>query len=144
MPYRYLEDIAIADAAFEASGKTLEELFIAAADATMNLMVEDLGSIADHRRLPIRLEDDAIDLLLLQFLQELIYLKDAERLLTRISEVHIRREGHYKLDALACGEELDPMRHQLLVDVKAVTLHRFRVDYDKVRAEWTATVVLDI
>ena len=28
MPYRFLEDIATGDAAFEAEGRTLEELFV--------------------------------------------------------------------------------------------------------------------
>ena len=45
MTYHYLEDFAIADIAFEAAGKNLEELFIAAADATMNVMVEEIGAI---------------------------------------------------------------------------------------------------
>ncbi|HOV88133.1 MAG TPA: archease, partial [Syntrophobacteraceae bacterium] len=40
MPFRYIEDIATADVAFEAWGETLEDLCVAAADATMNVMVE--------------------------------------------------------------------------------------------------------
>ena len=47
MPYRYLEDIATADVAFEARGKDLAELFMAAAEATMNVMVADLDSIGE-------------------------------------------------------------------------------------------------
>ncbi len=45
MPYRYLEDIAKGDVAFEAEGRTVEEVFIASADATMAVMVEDLSTI---------------------------------------------------------------------------------------------------
>ena len=93
MPYRYLEEIAIADVAFEATGRTLEDLFVAAADATTNVMVGDLASIADRERRPIRAEEEAADMLLLDLLQELIYYKDAERLLLRVPEVHIRRAG---------------------------------------------------
>ena len=48
MPYTYLEEIAIADIAFRATGKTQEELFAAAADATVNVMVEDLATIRDR------------------------------------------------------------------------------------------------
>ena len=40
---RNLEDLAAADVAFQAWGTNLEETFIAAADATMNVMVEDLA-----------------------------------------------------------------------------------------------------
>ncbi len=40
MPYRYLEDVATADAAFEVEGNTLEELFRDAAVATFEVMAD--------------------------------------------------------------------------------------------------------
>ena len=143
MPYRYLEGIAIADVAFEATGRTLEALFVAAADATTNVMVGDLASIADRERRTIRAEEEAPDMLLLAFLQELIYYKDAERLLLRVPEVHIRHtDGGLSLAAEARGERLDAVKHVLLVDVKAVTMHHFEVI--ETEDGWRATVVLDI
>jgi SHS2 domain-containing protein len=82
-PYRYLEEIATADVAFEARGATLEEMFLAAADATLNTMVEEIGTVAPRERRAFSLAADALDLLLFELLQELVYLKDAERLLLR-------------------------------------------------------------
>jgi len=143
MPYRYIPDIAIADVAFEAWGGTLEELFVAAADATMNVMVADLATVAERLARTIRVEDTEVDMLLFQLLQELIFLKDAERLLLRVKAIEIRRiDGLYTLEAVARGEELDPARHDLVVDVKAVTLHRYRVN--KTPGGWEAAVILDI
>ena len=143
MPYRYLDDIATADVAFEAWGGTLEELFVAAADATMNVMVADLATVAERLARTIRVEDTEVDMLLFQLLQELIFLKDAERLLLRVKAIEIRRiDGLYTLEAVARGEELDPARHDLVVDVKAVTLHRYRVN--KTPGGWEAAVILDI
>ena len=143
MPYRYLEGIAIADVAFEATGRTLEELFVAAADATTNVMVGDLASIADRERRSIRVEDEAADMLLLDLLQELIYYKDAERLLLRVPDVQIRRaDGGLTLAAEAYGEHLDAAKHVLLMDIKAVTMHHFEVT--QTEDGWHATVVLDI
>ena len=143
MPYRYLPDIAIADVAFEAWAETLEELFLAAADATMNVMVGYLGTIAERETRLVQAEETAVDMLLFQLLQELIYYKDAERLLLRIKSLEIRRlDGRYVLKAEACGEELDSARHDLVVDVKAVTLHRYRVE--PTARGWEATVILDI
>ncbi len=143
MSYRYLEEIAIADVAFEAIGCTPEEAFVAAADATMNVMVGDLNSIAGPERRTIRVEAEALDMLLFALLQELIYYKDAEQLLLRVPEVRIRRsEDQYILRADAYGERLDADKHELLVDVKAVTLHRFEVA--QVAEGWRATVILDI
>jgi SHS2 domain-containing protein len=40
------------------------------------------------------------------------------------------------------GEVLDPMRHDQVVDVKAVTLHRFQVARSP--EGWKAFVILDI
>ena len=45
MPYEFLDDIAIADIAFTAWGPTLEETFVAAADAVVSAMVDNLDSI---------------------------------------------------------------------------------------------------
>jgi SHS2 domain-containing protein len=143
MPYRYLEDIATADAAFEAWGDTVEETFISAADATMNVMVEDLSTIHDWERRKIEVEAETLDMLLFQLLQELVYYKDAEQLLLRVPYVHIEREdGRYTLKAEAYGETLNALKHDLNVDVKAVTLHRFRVE--KTPRGWETTVILDI
>jgi SHS2 domain-containing protein len=143
MPYRYVEDIAIADAAFEAWGTSLEDLFLAAADATMNVMVADLSSIVPRQQRGLELEADAIDLLLFQFLQEFIYFKDAEELLLRATtvDIHPQAEG-FTLRGEACGERIDREKHELLVDIKAVTLHRFRVEQG--RDGWRSFVILDI
>jgi protein archease len=143
VPYKYLEDIGTADIAFEATGHDLPELFIAAADATMNVMIENMDAIKPRETRRIQLENDKIDMLLFDFLQELIYFKDAERLLLRIGEAEIdEKEGAYSLQAIAAGEPLDPARHQQRADVKAVTLHDFRVE--KTDGGWNATAILDI
>ena len=143
MPYRYLEDIATADVAFEARGKDLEELFLAAADATMNVMVSDLSTIGKKEELKFVVEHEELDLLLFNFLQELVFFKDARRLLLRVVSAAIE-EGTdgFTLSAWAAGEELDPVKHDLIVDVKAVTLYRFALH--KTEDGWMATVVLDI
>ena len=142
-PYRFRGDIAPADVAFDAWGATLEELFVAAADATTNTMAENPEAIEDRQRRPIRLEEQSSDLLLYRLLEELIYLKDTEGLLLRVPAVRIHRtDGAFVLEAEARGEPLDPLRHHLQADVKAVTLHRLRVE--QTARGWEASVVLDI
>lgn len=143
MPYRYLPEIATADVAFEAVGATLEEMFTAAADATMNVMVSDLDTIALTERRSLRVESDAVDMLLFELLQELIFYKDADMILLRVPEVHIAQgEEGYTLTAEAFGEILDPGKHDLVVDVKAVTLHLFQVEQTSLG--WKSLVILDI
>jgi SHS2 domain-containing protein len=142
-PYRFRGDVAIADVAFEAWGETIEELFSAAADATTNTMAENLEGIEDRVRRPIRLEEESADLLLFRFLEELVYLKDVEGLLLRVPVVRIHRRGSsLTLEAEARGEPLDPRRHRLAADVKAVTMHLLRVE--RTASGWEAFVVLDI
>lgn len=143
MPYEFLDDVATADIAFKAWGKDLEEVFIAAADATMNVMIEELGSILPREKRELKLENDALDMLLFNLLQELIYYKDAERLMLRMDRVEVEeKERLYALRAAAWGEQLDPDRHRQRVDVKAVTLHRFRLE--KTDRGWETMVILDI
>src|SRR4030042_5800218 len=143
MPYEFLEDIATADIAFSAGGKDLEETFIAASDATMNVMVENLDSIQPLERREFQLRNEALDMLLFDLLQELIYYKDSEKLMLRIHQIKIKRDdGRHGLEAVALGEQLDPNRHHTRGDVKAVTLHRFElVETDQ---GWKAAVILDI
>jgi SHS2 domain-containing protein len=143
MPYHYIEDVGIADIAFEATGRDLPELFAAAADATMNVMIDNLDAIESRETRQIELANDKIDMLLFDFLQELIYFKDARRLLLRVREAQIDQEDEaYSLKAKVAGEQLDDARHHQRADVKAVTLHGFSVE--KHEGGWKAGVLLDI
>ncbi len=58
MPYHYLEEIGTADIAFEATGRDLPELFMAAADATMNVMIDNLDAIEPRETRHIELSND--------------------------------------------------------------------------------------
>jgi len=143
MPYHYLENIATADTAFEASGTTLEEVFTAAADALLNTMTEDVAGIGPEESLEFELENAALDLLLFNVLNELVFLKDAKRLLLRIQSLYFSQEaGMHRAKVIARGERIDPAKHRLLTDVKAVTLHRFSLKNDE--HGWKACVVLDV
>ncbi len=143
MPYKFLEEIGTADIAFEAVGRDLPELFRDAADATMNVMIDNLDAIEPRETRNIELSNEKIDMLLFDFLQELIYFKDAERLLLRTREVRIdERDQKWFLKAEATGEPLDAARHHQRADVKAVTLHDFSVE--KEEGCWKARVLLDI
>lgn len=143
MPYHYLDDVATADIAFEAYGQSKEEMFIAASDALMNVMVEDLGTITERLWREVSVEAETFEMLLFQFLQEFIYYKDAEQLLLRAARMRFKEQkGMWMVTARAYGEMLDPRKHPLNVDVKAVTMHQFKVS--EINGEWKARVVLDI
>jgi SHS2 domain-containing protein len=143
MPFRFDDKISSADVAFEAWGATQEELFIASAAALLRTMVEAPEAVARQQVLTIRLEHEELDLLLWSFLSELIFYKDARRLLLHADAVEIKEvDGIFQLEAQVSGEAIATDRHHLLVDVKAVTLHCFRVVYEE--GCWKAMVVLDV
>lgn len=143
MPYRYLEDVATADVAFEARGKSVEEVFYAAAEATTRVMIEDPGSIRARENISFNLENTELDMLLFDFLQEIIFLKDSRRLLLKMNSLHIDLDNSpLTLTAEAAGETMIQGHHPLLTDVKAVTLHRFEIKRNE--SGWIATVILDI
>ena len=143
MPYRFLDDIATADIAFAAQGKTREELFAACAAALLDVMVENPGAVEPREELAITLDAAELDLLLFAFLQEFVFYKDARRLFLTVADLAVSGgEGNFALTARVCGEPIDPGRHHLGVDVKAVTLHRFRVE--ETATGWEATVILDV
>jgi len=143
MPYHYLEDIAIADVAFEARGRSLEEMFAASADALLNVMVADPAAVRESEEVNIRLENRDLEMLLFDLLCELVFYKDSRLLLLRVKSASIELlDDNYTLTAVARGERIDPSRHPLTVDVKAVTLHRFTVE--ETAEGWRSEVVLDI
>jgi SHS2 domain-containing protein len=141
--FRYLEDIALADVAFEATGGSPGELFAEAWSAALGVMVDDPRSLAADCERRVSLTESALDLLLFDFLGRLLYYKDAERLLLRAARVDVARAaGGWSVEALLAGEEIDPLRRSLGVDVKAVTLHRLSVQ--EAPGGWRAVVVLDV
>ncbi len=144
MSYRFIEGLTVADIAFEARGKTLEELFSSAGQAVTATQLDDLRTIRKKASRSFDLTNKAIDMLLFNFLQELIYWKDVDLILFKSFDLSIHHEsdGRSHLTGTGDGEPIDVSRHKLRVDVKAVTMHKFEVASDA--NGWKATVVLDI
>ncbi len=139
--YIFLDDIATADVAIESRGDTLEELFVASAMATFEVMA-DISSIQSKTRRTLLLENPEIDGLLFDWIAELIYLKDSEFMLFGKYDIKITKSTNYQLDAEIFGEEINQSRHDLRCDVKAITFHLFEV-YEK-DGKWISRFILDL
>ena len=143
MPFEFRGDIAHADIAFNAWSDTLEGVFKECAQATMNVMVENLAAIRPAETVEVSLDQTSEEMLLFDFLNEIIFYKDARRLLLIPSQITISRgDDGCKLQATLQGEEIDPARHHMATDVKAVTMLRYSLT--QVQEGWRATVVLDV
>ncbi len=139
--YRFLEDVAIADSAFEAEADSLEDLFQTCALATFEVMA-DTSTIKSQSKEEVELAAENLEELLFDWLAELIYLKDSQSILFGKFEVQIKEEEGYRLFASVWGEPADQKKHKVRVDVKAVTYHLLEVK--QVEGKWIAKVVLDI
>lgn len=134
--YTYFDHTA--DVLFEAYGKTLDELFTNAALALEEIQVK-LPTVTAKTKRTITLTNPKTDMLLFDFLQELIYLKDAEELLFSKFKIKVKENS---LTADCWGEKINQKKHQLNVDAKAITLHQFEVK--KTKNTWKARVIVDI
>jgi SHS2 domain-containing protein len=130
------------DLAVRLNGRSLDEVFSAAA-ASLLEAVTDPGAVraADEARISLRAE--APDLLLRDFLAELLFDLDARgRLVAEVEAAVTRDVDSWFLEARTRGERLDPARHPVKVLVKGITYHALSVTQSA--DGWTATVVLDI
>ncbi len=139
--YRFLEEIALADSAVEIEGRDLGDLFETAAEALARLMV-DPATVEPTVDRTLTLEAARLDLLLFDWLSELIFLKDRDRQVFTHCRVRINGEGPFTLSAQLRGGVIDPERTALGADPKAVTFHQFALD--QVGDGWRARVVIDI
>jgi len=138
--FRYLEEIAFADAALEIVGDDLDDLFATAARALAELMV-DPATLGARAARSVRLEAPGLDLLLYDWLGELIFRKDRDAEVFPTAQVRVRRGDPCTLDAELSGGVIAPGRTELRADAKAVTLHEFRVE--PTPEGWRACVVID-
>ena len=135
--YEFIEHTA--DLGFKAYGASLEKLFAHAAEAFFEALVT-IESVKERMERSIQVEADALDNLMVSWLNELLYLYDTERLVFK--SFQIERIKDYQLKANAQGEILNPARHEIKTGIKAVTYHQL---YVKERGGgWEARVILDI
>ena len=139
MKFKFFEHTA--DIGIEAYGKNLNELFENAALATSEVMV-NTKQIKPSIKKEINLDNKNIDNLLVDFLDEIIYYKDAEELLFSKFEVIIKKDSIYKLKAKIYGEKINREKHELRDDAKAVTFYQFKLE--KIKNGFKVRFILDI
>ncbi|HEU0265787.1 MAG TPA: archease, partial [Geobacterales bacterium] len=107
------------------------------------IMVAETDDVSARKSLTVTLHHEDLELLLFDFLQEIIFLKDSQRLLLRVRAITIANEQEVlSLKAELCGEQINSACHELLADVKAITLHQFRVEHEGTC--WKARVIVDV
>lgn len=135
--FRVLEHTA--DIGFEAFGKTRAKVFANAGRALQSLMV-DLSSIVPREEMQIEVEGADPGSLLVNWLSEILYRIDAEGRL--FNDFSINSIGDRSLSAVSRGEPFDRARHQVNLQVKAITYHQLALV--ETPDGWRAQVYVDI
>lgn len=125
-----------ADVGIRAYGESLEELFANAA-AGMFSLITDVASVRAVGEYEVRVEARDPKALLFDFLSELLFLHQTEKVLLSEFDVDV---GPGSARARVRGERIDRSRHPLHKDVKAVTYHAMILD----PGEGVAQVIFDI
>ncbi len=128
-----------ADLGLRARAASLNDLFAEAARALFSAVVEDLGTVVAFQRVNVRVAGGDKEFLLFDWLKALLYHFDAERLLFSHFDVKVDGDG---LEGAAWGEPMDPARHEMNHEVKAITLHGLKVE--QTADGWLAEVIVDI
>jgi protein archease len=137
MPYETFEHTA--DLGLRVWADDLNGLFADAARGLFSIIATDLDSIRPSQSVSIAVEGNVSELLLFDWLNELLYIYDVRRLLLCRFEVEVGSTG---LKATAFGEPIDPARHALDHEVKAITYHGLKLEQHDGR--WLAEVIVDI
>lgn len=129
-----------ADLGLRIRASTVPALFAEAGQAFFELVVENFVDIHPLSEQLIRLQQTQLDLLLFDWLTELLYLFETKRFVGCRFDVKIQ-EG--ALEARVQGEPWNEARHHLDHEVKAITYHRLKVER-QTDGTWLAEVIVDI
>jgi SHS2 domain-containing protein len=140
--FRFLEEIALADIAFEAEGESVEEVFRGATQALLESMANPATVSREWERAIERTDVDP-SALLFDWLSEVVYWKDAAGVVFREAPLTLMREGDvWLLRARLIGAPVDLQTQELHADVKGVTKHRYELK--QTGGCWKVNVVLDV
>ena len=142
--HRFLDEIALGDIAFEATGDSASELFAAAASAVIEVMADPL-TVEPNWTKDCLLSESEIEDLFFEWLTGIVFIKDSEGVVfhnVRVTVSHDSENNLWHLDATLTGDGVDATRQDLRTDVKAVTKHLFEIRPDE--SGWYARVVLDV
>ena len=114
-----------ADVGIIAYGADMNEAFANAAKALFSLITElDDVEEAMHRDIELTAPDQ--ESLLVEWLNELIYLFDAENIIFKRFDV--TQLSQTQLKARSYGHKVDSSKHKLKTGVKAATYHMLKID----------------
>jgi SHS2 domain-containing protein len=129
-----------ADLGLRVTAATLEGLLVEAARGLLAMLVANPQAVRPLQTRTIAVAAEEPTYLLFDWLSELLYVFESEKML--LAEFDLKVENG-QLIAACRGEPMDPKRHQMEHEVKAVTYHGLCVE-QKSDHTWFAEVIVDI
>lgn len=142
--FRFLENIALADLAFEAWGEFPSELFSSAAKALMEAMTNP-STVGTEWKHDLELSEPNLPDLLFEWLSTFVFLKDAEAVVFHDVQAEVWQDPHdqtWHVHGRIVGEKINATSQELRADVKAITKHLYQVHEEP--DHYQAQVVLDV
>jgi SHS2 domain-containing protein len=137
--YKFFDHTA--DIGVEVTGRTRKELFVNAAEALFDVMIENKADERATKQLKkITVAGADVADLLINFLRELLYLFNGEKLITDGCEIIEFTDK--KLYARLTGTSFNNKKHLFKTEIKAVTYSGLTVE--KQKTGWRARIIFDV
>ena len=120
MSYKFLDHST--DAIIEINAKDLKEAFSVAADAVINLTL-DQDKVEEKESKEFVSQGKDLYYLLFSWLEEIPFILITEGFAIKRIEFTIEKKDFYKINAKAFGETLDLEKHNFKVEIKAPTFY---------------------
>ena len=120
MSYKFLDHST--DAIIEINAKDLKEAFSVAADAVINLTL-DQDKVEEKESKEFVSQGKDLYYLLFSWLEEIPFILITEGFAIKRIEFSIEKNDFYEINAKAFGETLDLKKHNFKVEIKAPTFY---------------------
>ena len=127
MSYRFLDHAT--DAIIEITAKNLKEAFLVAADAEINLMI-DQHTVKETDQREFSANGKDLHYLLFSWLEEIPFVLITQGFAIKRVEIGIQKNKDFKINAKAFGEQLDIKKHNFKIEIKAPTFHDMVIRQD--------------
>ena len=128
-----------ADIGIVVYGADLKQVFANAALGLFNLMA-DLDGLKESVKREVELSSEDTEVLLVEWLNELIYIFEVEHILFK--RVEIKELSNNSLKATCFGEKMNPKQHRIKREIKAATYHMLHLNKDD--GNYKVQIIFDI
>ncbi|MGD0352100.1 MAG: archease [Dehalococcoidia bacterium] len=128
-----------ADIGIVVYGADIKQVFANAALGLFNLMA-DLDNLKEDVKRDIELSAEDVEVLLVEWLNELIYISEVEHIIFKRFEIN--ELSNTQLKATCFGEKIKPGQHRLKREIKAATYHMLRLN--KEDGSYKVQIIFDI